>query len=149
MQFTVKYLDQVIKRLEAVPANFVDGYSVEIDGDWGMPPVFDVVRVLGELSTAGGLGGISIQTQEMVLRHAIKGRMVTVRYKGKELGKFQSNTVTDDLNNFDVLKNNPPAVMLMSQLAMARLLEKSLPPQNDAPAAAAGIQEQGRSSSAK
>jgi hypothetical protein len=85
----------------------------------------------------------------MVLRHAIRGRAITVKYKGKELGKFQSNSPTDDLNNFDVLRNNPPALMLMAQLAMARLLEKSLPPQDDAPAAAAGTQEQGRSSSAK
>jgi hypothetical protein len=127
--------------MEKIPADWVKDYTVEVDPDFTLPPLMDIVRYLSEWGNNGGQ--FSAEAKEKILRIGIMGKPVTVFYKGEKLETFTINNPTDLFDNFEVLKKNPPALMVLQQTACARMLEKSLPlPTANAQPAAATTQSQ-------
>ena len=146
IKYTADFLAATRGRLNKSPRDFQKDYTFEIDGDMGMPPLLDVVRYLTEMAEKDGL---SVESKERILRHAILGKRVTLTYRGKELGAFTMNAMNDPLEAFDPLRNNPAAVMLLMEITSNRMVEKSLPPQDSDPPMAAGTKGSPQSSSAK
>ena len=136
MQFTTEYIDRVATAGADPKAGRMEDFTIDLPG-FGVPPVLETARVLTEIGHVGFMN-VSHETKALVLRHAIKGRLVKVLFRGKELGAFQMNNLDDNLDNFPVLSGNPAVVVLMMNLAMAHLLEKSMPPRQSDPAPAAG-----------
>jgi hypothetical protein len=137
MQFTAKYIDQVASDVKSKDAGDVSLFSFDLDG-FGMPPVIETAKVLGEIGKVGSLTGVSDLTRERVMRYAILGKLTKVSYNGKEIGSFVMNKFEDVLDNFPVLRENPGAVLILENVAMAHLLQKSMPPRIGGQATAAG-----------
>ena len=133
--FTLDYLTKVKERLSGVKSDFLKDYSIEIDGEMGMPPLLDIIRYLSEIANGETTNQ---KSKEMILKYAILGKKVTLFYKGALLGAFTMNSMADPLESFDVLRKNPPALMLLMEITSSRMVEKSMPPQegNGQPAAA-------------
>ncbi len=146
IKYTADFLAATRARLNKIPRDFQKEFAFEVDGDMGMPPLLDVVRYLTEM---GERDGLSVESKEKILRHAILGRKVTIAYRGKDLGSFTMNSMSDPLEAFDPLRNNPSAVLLLMEITSNRMVEKSLPPQEGDPLAAAETRGSQPSSSAK
>jgi hypothetical protein len=144
--FNSDFLAGVRRRLNDVPKNFLSGWKIEVDGDMNMPPVRDVVRYLTEM----GNGGLSDDSKEKILKSAILGKKVSLHYFDRDMGSFVMNSMSDNFDNFDCLKNNPTALMLLYEITSAKMVEKSMPPQTRSdPQAAAGMPGSQRSSSGR
>lgn len=136
-KFTFGYIESVRKRLGAIDAGFMKDFTVEIDGEFSMPPLLEVVRYLTEL----GNGGLSVESKAAVTRQAVMGKKVTIFHRGRPLGSFVINGPLEPFDNHPVLKDNPAAMMLLMEIATTKMVEKSLPPQVASdPPAAAGVQ---------
>jgi hypothetical protein len=139
-RFTIDFVFQVRKRLGSISRDFMKDFLIEIDGEFSMPPLLDVVRYLTEM----GEGAMAAESKAMVTKQAVLGKKVTISHRGRVLGAFTMNSLTDPFDGYDVLRNNPAALMLLMEIATTKMVEKSLPPQvaSDPPVAAA---EQGGS----
>jgi hypothetical protein len=142
--FNSDFLSAVRKRLNEVPKNFQAGWKIEIEGEISMPPVRDVVRYLTEM----GNGGLSFESKDAILKTAILGKKVSLRYFDRDMGSFVMNNLSDDFNNFEPIQKNPTALMLLYEITAAKMVEKSMPPQakSDPQAAAVTVGSQRLSS---
>ena len=97
-QFNVDYLSKVRGKLDEVDRDFIRGYTVDIAGDVTLPPVLEIVRYLTEYAS----GSLSPESKERILRTAIIGKQVTISYRGKQLGAFTMNQMSDLFDAYEV-----------------------------------------------
>lgn len=134
-KYTYGFLSQISARAKGTSESFIKDYEVEVDGGFAEPPLLECARALTD--AAGQGGEASVDTKDKILRYSIFQRMVTIRFRGKELGKMQMNSMTDQWDNFPVLKGNASLLMLLQGLSYMAMVEKSLPPsEGDQPVAA-------------
>ena len=136
MKFGMEFLDIVNARMAKIPGNWVNDYTVEVEPDFNLPPLLDIVRYMTEWGGSGGR--FSSESKDKILRVGILQRPVTILYKGEKLETFTMNNLNDPFENWVVLTKHPTALMVLQQTACARMLEKSLPlPIESAPSTAA------------
>ena len=137
MKFTSDYITAVNDKINAVDPLFLKNYSVDIDPSIKMPPVMVGGKAIDE---AKQIGSMPWETKVLIMRHSILGQKVTISYKGKPIGPgFVMNSMTDPLDSFPEL-TSIPALQFLVDVCMSALMEKSLPPQEGDPLAAAGMQ---------
>ena len=136
MKLTAEYLDTFREKMRKVPKGYFKDYLVEIDGDFATLPLLEVVRYLTEVDE----GDLSIESKDQVTRKSVINRKVTISYRGKVLEPpFVMNSLADPWDSFPSLQKNPTALIFLMELAVAKLVEKSLPPQDESdPPVAAG-----------
>jgi len=125
MQFGMDFLNIIRARMEKIPVDWIKDYKVDVEPDFTLPPLLDIVRYLTEWGNNGGT--FSAETKDKIVRVGIMQKPVTVYYKGEKVETFVMNSPSDLFDNFEVLKKHPPALMVLQQTACARMLEKSLP----------------------
>jgi hypothetical protein len=135
-KYNSKYLDAVRAKDATVDPDCFARYEIDVDPDWGEPPLLEVARVLTEIPKNGGWD-LPVELQDKILRYSVVGRMVKISYDGRLLGAFQMNDLREPFENHPVLKNNPGVLPLLMKLALYRLREKSMPPMPKDPTAAA------------
>ena len=138
MKLTAEYLDAFREKSKKVPKGYFKDYLIEVEGDFATLPILDVVRFLTELDD----GDLSVDSKDRILRASIMGKRVTVSYRGKVLETpFTMNKPIDPWESFPALAKNPTALIFMMELALAKMIEKSLPPldESDPPGAAGTV----------
>ena len=124
-KFTSSFLESTRERVNKIDDDFLKGYVIDIDGDMAIPPLRDIVRYLTEYAS----GTLGYESKESILKQAILGKKVTIHYKGRDMGSFVMNNMSDPFDLFEPLKRNPTALMLLMELATSAMVGKSLPPQ--------------------
>jgi len=136
------YIDAVNEKLRSQDPEFIRNYSLEIDS-FNDVPVMEASRALDEATVFG----MSWDNKVLMTRHSILGKKVVISYKGKPIGPgFVMNRINDPLDSFPELKS-APAFRFLVDACVSHLMEKSLPPQESEPPAAAGTRGLPKSSS--
>lgn len=134
-KFTVEYVGKVKRRLEKLDKKFLDGYRVEVEGEFGTPPVLDVVRYLADFDS----GTLSTDDRARLTKQMVLGKPLSFYYRGSKVGGFVMNSEADLFDAYEVFVRHPPILMLLMQVCLMRLVEKSMPlPEESDPPAAAG-----------
>jgi hypothetical protein len=135
VKLTAAYLDTFREKMKKVPKGYFKDYSIEVDGEFGSLPLLDVVRYLTEIDG----GELSIESKDRITRAAVINRKVTIFYQGKMLETpFIMNSPIDPWDSIPAVAKNPTALIVLMELAVSKMIEKSLPPQaeSDPPVAA-------------
>jgi hypothetical protein len=120
---------------------------VEIDGDFNMPPVIDVVRYLTEWVEEGFK--FSYKSKEEITRIGIRGKAISIFRNGEKVVGFTMNNPNDLFDSIEYLSNNPLALIKLQKDATTRFLEKSLPLPTESVRPAAATQQSPASSKPK
>jgi hypothetical protein len=137
MKFSINDKERVNTRIMKIPKGWIDDYSIEID-DFNLPPLLEIVRYLTEWTDNDFR--LSAKSKDEIVRIGILNKPVTVLYKGEKVETFTLNQRDGLFDSFDVLRKNPVVMIVLQQIAVARLLEKSLPlPTESAPPTAARV----------
>ena len=137
MKFSINDKERVNTRIMKIPKGWIDDYTIEID-DFNLPPLLEIVRYLTEWTDNDFR--LSAKSKDEIVRIGILNKPVTVLYKGEKVETFTLNKIDGLFDVYDVLKKNPVVMIVLQQIAVARLLEKSLPlPTESAPPTAARV----------
>jgi len=137
MKFSINDKERVNTRIMKIPKGWIDDYTIEID-DFNLPPLLEIVRYLTEWTDNDFR--LSAKSKDEIVRIGILNKPVTVLYKGEKVETFTLNQRDGLFDSFDVLRKNPVVMIVLQQIAVARLLEKSLPlPTESAPPTAARV----------
>jgi len=96
-----------------------DKYSIEVDEGFALPPLMLCFRFTGHPSNP--------RLQEEVAKACIAGRKVTIKKNGQAVGAFCCNGLSDSLDAFPPLRENPLAFTQLMNSAHAFVLRKFQP----------------------
>jgi hypothetical protein len=149
MVYSDTYIKAVNKKVKAAENDFTRNFEFTVDGGFNQPPMLEIVRAMDVATLMKG--NMDVESKDRLLRYSIVGKKVDVAYKGKPLGSFVMNNLTDAWEVFPVLQQNPVALRKLMEMAVEWMMEKSLPPQisGDPSTAAAEATNESNGSPAK
>ena len=127
-RYSKSFVAKVAEDMKAAVADksrATDGFEVEVSDGWAEVPVLEICRAVG---AADEETGIDFADEVLLMRYMTLKRRVVVYYDGKEIGKFQANSLTDDFNLFPPFKDYPMALRFLMNVCTAYILKKSMPP---------------------
>lgn len=120
MVYGGEYFVDLEKALESV--SDLGAFEIDVEGGFNSIPPLVVVRALEKGVTQ------DVDTMDLVARHCIMGRKVTVRYDGEVIGSpFVMNGFTDAWEAFDAFTESPVALQYLFTLCMAHMVKKCVP----------------------
>jgi len=129
-RYTPEYYKEVQKETSAFLANGENfkGYAIDVvtEGGFNQPPVLIICRAMTD-------GAMSFEDQELLTRYCIKGKLISILYNDKEVGKFVMNNLNDSFDIFPVFTDHPMSLSTLIEVCVAFVTKKYLPPSQDIP----------------
>jgi hypothetical protein len=139
-KYNIDYLRSIKKRLNDVRTDFLQDYSIEIDGELNEIPLLEQMRFIVDMDKPDSE---LVDMKERIAKMAVLGKQVTVLFKGNKVGSgFTINDIKHRFDDQEVLRKNPPAYSLLLEICSRKIVEKYLPPraESDPPAGANQMQ---------
>lgn len=95
-------------------------YSIDIEGSFADPPIVMLCKFMQDTG--------DMDMQDVMIRHCILGRMVTVYLDGEVKGSFKLNGLTDAWEVIPVINEHPKAYKLLADIVTGYLAKKFVLP---------------------
>lgn len=91
-------------------------YTVDVEGSFKTPPMLQMAIFMGDTSNR--------EQQDLMTRHAILGKKVTVLLDGQSIFSFQMNNLTDHWEAFVGFEEHPMAYQVIVDMVVASIVKK-------------------------
>jgi hypothetical protein len=145
-KYNIDYLRAIKRRLNDVRTDFLQDYSIEIDGELNEIPLLEQMRFIVDMDKPDS---DLVDVKEHIAKMAVLGKQVTVFFKGNKIGPgFTINDLKHRFDDQEVLRKHPPAYSMLLEVCSRKIVEKYLPPraESDPPVAAPPTQGSQRQS---
>jgi hypothetical protein len=123
--FSDEQSDNFLKAFES--PDKIKAYSFDVEDGFGSVPLKDSLKFF-EYWTSDKTGDDFEELKDKIAHYAIKGKMITIKLDGQDLGQFKINSIDDSWDAFDILCEHPIALRLIMNSAHWYVLGKFKPP---------------------